>query len=360
MDICHSLNEIQQLAAKHESGPLLILAGAGSGKTRVITHRIAYLIQECGVHPARILAITFTNKAAKEMQERVAALLEDPYNTVWISTFHSACVRILRRFCTSIGYATNFVIYDTDDQKRAMRDVLKRLNIDVKRLPPKTVLSIISQAKNELVGPEDFRDVYRSADRDVARAYEAYQEDLKKNNAFDFDDLLMKTVELLETDNMALAYYQDRFEHILVDEYQDTNAAQFRLVQLLATHINDRGEPEHNLCVVGDDDQSIYHFRGADIRNILDFEKSYPDAKVIKLEQNYRSTRRILECANAVIAHNRGRKAKRLWSDNEEGELIRVTEYPRDLAEASSVVSEIASALQENSSVLWNLMVVKI
>ena len=343
MDICHSLNEIQQLAAKHESGPLLILAGAGSGKTRVITHRIAYLIQECGVHPARILAITFTNKAAKEMQERVAALLEDPYNTVWISTFHSACVRILRRFCTSIGYATNFVIYDTDDQKRAMRDVLKRLNIDVKRLPPKTVLSIISQAKNELVGPEDFRDVYRSADRDVARAYEAYQEDLKKNNAFDFDDLLMKTVELLETDNMALAYYQDRFEHILVDEYQDTNAAQFRLVQLLATHINDRGEPEHNLCVVGDDDQSIYHFRGADIRNILDFEKSYPDAKVIKLEQNYRSTRRILECANAVIAHNRGRKAKRLWSDNEEGELIRVTEYPRDLAEASSVVSEIAS-----------------
>ena len=351
MNIGNNLNEIQEIAVHHGTGPLLILAGAGSGKTRVITHRIAHLIRECGVSPYRILAITFTNKAAKEMQERVAGLLDVSEGDVWISTFHSACVRILRRFCTSIGFSANFVIYDTDDQKRAMRDVLKRLNIDPKKLPPKTVLSIISSAKNELVGPDTFRDVYgRSVDADVARAYEAYQEDLRKNNAFDFDDLLMKTVELLETDNDALSYYQDRYEYILVDEYQDTNTAQFRMIQLLATHINDAGEPEHNLCVVGDDDQSIYRFRGANIRNILDFEKSYPDAKVIRLEQNYRSTTRILDCANAVISHNRGRKVKKLWSENEPGDLIRVTEYPSDLDEAKAVVREIAGSVREGNS----------
>jgi len=342
------LNAEQREAVLHGTGPLLILAGAGSGKTRVITHRIAHLIRDCGVSPYRILAITFTNKAAREMQERVSGLLETEGADVWISTFHSACVRILRRFCTSIGYGTNFVIYDTDDQKRAMRDVLKRLNIDTKKLPPKQVLGIISQAKNELVGPDTFRTAYAgTVDRDVARAYEAYQAELLKNNAFDFDDLLMKTVELLQTDHEALAHYQNRFQYILVDEYQDTNTAQFALIRLLATHINEDGEPEHNLCVVGDDDQSIYRFRGANIRNILDFEKSYPDATVIKLEQNYRSTKRILETANTVIAHNRGRKAKKLWSDQPDGSLIRVTEYPSDIAEATSIVTEIAEDVRE-------------
>ena len=349
MDIYENLNPQQLEAVLHEKGPLLILAGAGSGKTRVITHRIAHLIRECRVSPYRILAITFTNKAADEMKERVARLLDDEFNDVWVSTFHSACVRMLRRFCTGLGYEQNFVIYDTDDQKRAMRDVLRHLNIDVKQLPPKQVLAAISKAKNELIGPEDFRssDIGRESDPNVARAYTEYQEFLRKNNAFDFDDLLMQTVEMLRTNHEALAYYQNRFEHILVDEYQDTNTAQFELIRLLATHINDEGEPEHNLCVVGDDDQSIYRFRGANIRNILDFEKTYPDAKVIKLEQNYRSTRRILDTANEVIKHNLGRKPKTLWSDNDEGDLIRVTEYPSDLDEAKEVVREIAKEVRD-------------
>ena len=349
MDIYENLNPQQLEAVLHEKGPLLILAGAGSGKTRVITHRIAHLIRECRVSPYRILAITFTNKAADEMKERVARLLDDEFNDVWVSTFHSACVRMLRRFCTSLGYEQNFVIYDTDDQKRAMRDVLRHLNIDVKQLPPKQVLAAISKAKNELIGPEDFRssDIGRESDPNIARAYTEYQEFLRKNNAFDFDDLLMQTVEMLRTNHEALTYYQNRFEHILVDEYQDTNTAQFELIRLLATHINDEGEPEHNLCVVGDDDQSIYRFRGANIRNILDFEKTYPDAKVIKLEQNYRSTRRILDTANEVIRHNLGRKPKTLWSDNDEGDLIRVTEYPSDLDEAKEVVREIAKEVRD-------------
>ena len=340
------------MAVTHGTGPLLILAGAGSGKTRVITHRIAHLIRECGVSPYRILAITFTNKAANEMKERVARLLDDEYNDVWVSTFHSACVRMLRRFCTGLGYEQNFAIYDTDDQKRAMRDVLRHLNIDVKLLPPKQVLAIISKAKNELIGPAEFRasEYGRSCDAKVAQAYAEYQEFLRKNNAFDFDDLLMMTVEMLRTNQEALAYYQNRFEHILVDEYQDTNTAQFELVRLLATHINDDGEPEHNLCVVGDDDQSIYRFRGANIRNILDFEKTYPDATVIKLEQNYRSTKRILDAANAVIAHNQGRKAKSLWSDNGEGDLIRVTEYPSDIDEAKEIVREIGKQVRDGHS----------
>jgi Superfamily I DNA and RNA helicases len=352
MDLYDSLNEQQYDAVMRQKGPLLILAGAGSGKTRVITHRIAHLISKCGVSPYRILAITFTNKAANEMKERVARLLDNDFNDVWISTFHSACVRMLRRFCTSLGFEQNFAIYDTDDQKRAMRDVLRHLNIDVKLLPPKQVLSVISKAKNELIGPEDFRaSAYgRTADRNVARAYAEYQEFLKKNNAFDFDDLLMMTVQMLRTNHEALAYYQDRFEHILVDEYQDTNTAQFELIRLLATHINEYGEPEHNLCVVGDDDQSIYRFRGANIRNILDFEKTYPDATVIKLEQNYRSTRRILDAANAVIAHNIGRKPKSLWSDNEEGELIRVTQYSSDLDEAKEIVRDIAKRVKDGGS----------
>ena len=329
MDIYENLNPQQLEAVLHEKGPLLILAGAGSGKTRVITHRIAHLIRECRVSPYRILAITFTNKAADEMKERVARLLDDEFNDVWVSTFHSACVCMLRRFCTGLGYEQNFVIYDTDDQKRAMRDMLRHLNIDVKQLPPKQVLAAISKAKNELIGPEDFRssDIGRESDPNVARAYTEYQEFLRKNNAFDFDDLLMQTVEMLRTNHEALAYYQNRFEHILVDEYQDTNTAQFELIRLLATHINDEGEPEHNLCVVGDDDQSIYKFRGADIRNILDFEKVYPDALVVRLEQNYRSTQNILDAANAVIKNNRTRKDKSLWTDHGAGPRIHTNAF---------------------------------
>ena len=352
MDLYDSLNDEQYQAVTHGSGPLLVLAGAGSGKTRVITHRIAHLIRECGVSPYRILAITFTNKAANEMKERVARLLDNAYNDVWVSTFHSACVRMLRRFCTGLGYESNFAIYDTDDQKRAMKDVLRHLNIDVKQFPPKQVLAVISKAKNELIGPEEFRssEIGRGCDRNIARAYTEYQEFLQKNNAFDFDDLLMKTVEMLQTNHEALAYYQDRFEHILVDEYQDTNTAQFEMVRLLATHVNRYGEPEHNLCVVGDDDQSIYSFRGANIRNILDFEKTYPEATVIKLEQNYRSTRRILDAANAVIKNNRGRKEKSLRTDNEEGELVRVTEYPSDLDEAKEIVREIGKQVRDGHS----------
>ena len=349
MDIYDSLNDMQREAVMHERGPLLILAGAGSGKTRVITHRIARLIRDCGVNPKRILAITFTNKAADEMKQRVAALLDDSSADVWVSTFHSACVRMLRKYCESIGYEQNFAIYDTDDQKRAMRDVIRRLNLDPKKFPVKQVLSAISSAKNELIGPEDFRasTIGRQCAPEYARAYREYQDLLQKSNAFDFDDLLMKTVEMLSVCHEALAYYQNRFEYILVDEYQDTNTAQFALIRLLATHINAEGEPEHNLCVVGDDDQSIYRFRGANIRNILDFEKTYPDARVIKLEQNYRSTKHILEAANTVIANNRGRKDKSLWSDKGEGDLIRVTEYPNDIGEALGVVNDIARTVRE-------------
>jgi len=352
MDLYASLNEMQAEAVRHERGPLLILAGAGSGKTRVITHRIARLICECGVSPYRILAITFTNKAADEMKERVAKLLDDEFNDVWVSTFHSMCVRMLRRFCPAIGYDQNFVIYDTDDQKRAMRDTLKHLNIDVKMLPPKQVLSVISSAKNELIGPEEFRTskLGLSVDRNISRAYAEYQELLRKNNAFDFDDLLMKTVEMLKASSEALEYYQNRFQFIMVDEYQDTNTAQFELIHLLASHVNEFGETEHNLCVVGDDDQSIYRFRGANIMNILNFEKYYPDARVIKLEQNYRSTQRILETANTVVANNLGRKKKTLWTGNEEGDLIRLTEYPSDLDEASEVIRDIARSVRNGGS----------
>ncbi len=343
MDIYDSLNPTQLEAVMHGKGPLLILAGAGSGKTRVITHRIARLINDCGVSPYRILAITFTNKAAREMQERVHKLLDYAGEDVWISTFHAACVRMLRRYATAIGFGQNFNIYDTDDQKRAMRDVLKHINVDPKRYQPKAVLGVISSLKNELIGPEDYRSYMGAkADPTIGRAYAEYQEELRRNNAFDFDDLLMKTIELFRTSEEALSYYRERFEYILVDEYQDTNTAQFEFIRLLANHTGADGTVEHNLCVVGDDDQSIYRFRGANIRNILDFESTYADACVIKLEQNYRSTRRILDVANTVIGNNVGRKSKALWSDAEEGELIRVNEYPSDLEEAKGVVSDIA------------------
>ena len=312
MSIYDTLNDRQKEAVLHTEGPLLILAGAGSGKTRVLTHRIAYLIEEKGVNPWNILAITFTNKAAGEMRERVDNLVGFGSESIWVSTFHSMCVRILRRHIEALGYATNFTIYDTDDQKTLMKDVCKLLEVDTKVYRERSLLSAISKAKNELMTPEELMleaggDFSR---KKVAEVYGEYERQLRANNALDFDDLLLKTVQLFQTQKEVLDYYQERFRYIMVDEYQDTNTVQFELVRLLAGKYR-------NLCVVGDDDQSIYKFRGANIQNILNFEKVFPDARVIKLEQNYRSTETILEAANGVIRHNKGRKDKSLWTENE-------------------------------------------
>ena len=312
MSIYETLNREQQKACFHTEGPVLILAGAGSGKTRVITHRIAYLIDECEVNPWNILAITFTNKAAGEMRERVDKILGGSAQGVWISTFHSMCVRILRRHIDLMGYEPAFAIYDTDDQKTLMKEVCKTLKINTKDLREREILSNISAAKNELITPLQYReenDGISFRKKQIGMAYEEYQRLLRKNNALDFDDLLMLTVELFHSHDEVLEMYQRRFRYIMVDEYQDTNGAQFELVRLLAGAYK-------NLCVVGDDDQSIYKFRGADIRNILDFEKVYPDALVVRLEQNYRSTQNILDAANAVIKNNRTRKDKSLWTDH--------------------------------------------
>ena len=311
MSIYDTLNDRQKEAVLHTEGPLLILAGAGSGKTRVLTHRIAYLIEEKGVNPWNILAITFTNKAAGEMRERVDNLVGFGSESIWVSTFHSMCVRILRRHIEALGYATNFTIYDTDDQKTLMKDVCKLLEVDTKVYRERSLLSAISKAKNELMTPEELMleaggDFSR---KKVAEVYGEYERQLRANNALDFDDLLLKTVQLFQTQKEVLDYYQERFRYIMVDEYQDTNTVQFELVRLLAGKYR-------NLCVVGDDDQSIYKFRGANIQNILNFEKVFPDARVIKLEQNYRSTETILEAANGVIRHNKGRKDKSLWKEN--------------------------------------------
>ena len=338
MSIYDSLNKEQAEAVKKTEGPVLILAGAGSGKTRVITHRIAYLLDECGVNPWNILAITFTNKAAGEMRERVDKLIGFGAESVWISTFHSMCVRILRRHIENLGYESSFTIYDTDDQKSLMKEVCKYLKIDTKDLREREILGEISSAKNELTTPLQ----YREENEDlgfryvrIADAYEEYQKRLKKNNALDFDDLLMKTVELFHSHDEILASCQNRFRYIMVDEYQDTNNAQFELVRLLAGK-------HRNLCVVGDDDQSIYAFRGANIRNILDFEKVYPDAFVVKLEQNYRSTQNVLDAANAVIRNNTGRKAKSLWTDRGEGTKIHLREFSTARDEAAFVADDIA------------------
>ena len=332
-----TLNAMQREAVFCTEGPLLILAGAGSGKTRVLTHRIAYLIEEKEVNPWNILAITFTNKAAGEMRERVDQLVDYGADSVWVSTFHSACVRILRRFIDRIGYDTNFTIYDSDDQKTLMKDICKRLQIDTKQYKEKTILAAISSAKDELTGPKEYEmKVFGDFTRKkVAEAYKEYQETLHRNNALDFDDLIMKTVELFRTCPDVLEYYQDRFRYIMVDEYQDTNTAQFRLVSLLASKYR-------NLCVVGDDDQSIYKFRGANIGNILNYEKDFEDAKVIKLEQNYRSTKNILNAANAVIHHNMGRKDKTLWTSNLEGDQIEVKQFMTSFDEAQYVADDIA------------------
>ena len=336
MSIYDTLNENQRLGVETTEGPVLLLAGAGSGKTRVLTHRIAYLMEEEGVNPWNILAITFTNKAAKEMRERVDKLIGFGSEAIWVATFHATCVRILRRYADRLGYDTNFTIYDTDDQKTVMKDICKRLNIDTKMIKERVVLGAISSAKDELISPMQYAmdamgDFQK---RRIADAYTEYQAVLKKNNAMDFDDLIVKTVELFKSCPEVLEQYQNRFRYIMVDEYQDTNTAQFELVRLLASKYR-------NLCVVGDDDQSIYKFRGANIRNILDFEDTYPETTTIKLEQNYRSVGNILAAANSVISNNRGRKGKNLWTAKEDGSRLHLKQFDTAMDEAVFIAENI-------------------
>lgn len=330
------LNQPQQEAVEHMEGPMLILAGAGSGKTRVITHRVAYLIEQ-GINPYHILAITFTNKAAGEVRERVDDLIGYGSESVWVSTFHSLCVRILRRHIERIGFESNFTIYDTDDQKRMIKEVSKQLQLDPKMYPERALMGAISKAKENFISPREY-DLQAQGDyrkMQMARVYEEYQKRLHANNALDFDDLLYKTVQLFQDCPDVLEQYQERFKFIMVDEYQDTNTAQFKLVSLLAAKYR-------NLCVVGDDDQSIYKFRGANIGNILNFEQFFPDAEVIRLEQNYRSTQNILNAANAVISHNQGRKEKTLWTDNGDGEKIRFRQFLNGFEEGEYVAGLIS------------------
>ena len=329
------LNPMQREAAEHQEGPLLILAGAGSGKTRVLTYRIAHLIAR-GIEPSAILAITFTNKAAKEMRERVLTLVGSEGQGLWVTTFHSACVRILRREIDNLaGFNRNFVIYDTGDQQSLLKACLKELDYDEKKFPVRSVAAVISDAKNKLQDPEEFS--YKAVDyfqQKVVDVYKAYQKKLKSNNALDFDDIIMLTVQLFQQNDYVYRYYQDKFRYIMVDEYQDTNHAQYMLIKLLASEYR-------NLCVVGDDDQSVYGFRGADIQNILDFERDYPEAKIIKLEQNYRSTQKILEAANAVVRNNESRKEKSLWTENSEGQAVVCYVGSDERDEAGYVVNRI-------------------
>ena len=345
MSIYDSLNDMQQKAVFQTEGPVLILAGAGSGKTRVLTHRIAYLIEEMGVNPWNIMAITFTNKAAAEMRERVDNLVGFGSESIWVSTFHSTCVRFLRRYIDKLGYDNNFSIYDTDDQKSVMKEVCKKLDIDTKIYKERNLLSAISRAKNEMILPDEF-ELNAGGDygqKKVAEVYREYQKRLKNNNALDFDDLLVKTVELLQTAPEVLEYYQERFKYIMVDEYQDTNTVQFKFISLLASKYR-------NLCVVGDDDQSIYKFRGANIRNIWDFEKVYSEAVVIKLEQNYRSTQNILDAANNVIRNNSERKSKTLWTENGEGEKLDFKQFDSAYEEAEYIAYNIAGKVRRGES----------
>ena len=345
MGLLESLNDRQKEAVTQIDGPVLVLAGAGSGKTKALTTRIAYMIQERGINPWNIMAITFTNKAAGEMRNRVDEVVGFGAESIWVSTFHSSCVRILRRYIERLGYDNNFTIYDTDDQKTVVKDVCKRLNIDTKMLKERTLLNAISSAKDELISPiqyemstmGDFRK------QQIAKVYKEYQATLKKHNAVDFDDLIVKTVELFKACPDVLEYYQSRFLYIMVDEYQDTNTAQFELIRLLSSRTR-------NLCVVGDDDQSIYKFRGANIRNILDFEKVYPDAKVVKLEQNYRSTQNVLDAANAVIKNNIGRKDKALWTQKGEGARIHFKQFDTAYDEADYVVTDIAGKKKDGKA----------
>ena len=335
-ELLAGLNDKQKEAVLHFEGPLLILAGAGSGKTRVLTHRIAYLIEEHQVPPYHILALTFTNKAANEMRERVNNIIEYGAGSIWVSTFHSTCVRILRRFIDHLGYDNAFTIYDSDDQKSLMKDICKQLNIDTKKYKERTFLNAISSAKDELKTPEQYADeVAKEYNKKIfGRVYKEYQKRLKQNNALDFDDLIMLTVQLFRQNAEILNHYQERFPFILVDEYQDTNTAQFTLLSLLASRYQ-------NLCVVGDDDQSIYRFRGANIHNILNFEKIFPATKVIRLEQNYRSTKNILAAASGVIKHNSMRKEKTLWTTAEAGAPISYGRYDNEYEEARGIAADI-------------------
>ena len=339
-DILQSLNPVQKEAASCTEGPLLILAGAGSGKTRVLTHRIAYLIEEKGVNPWNIMAITFTNKAAQEMRDRVDRLVEFGAESIWVATFHSSCVRILRRYIDRLGYDNHFTIYDTDDQKSVIRKAVKELDLDPKQYREGPLLGVISAAKNEMIEPEDFETQAGGDFRmcQEAKIYKAYQKTLIDTNAVDFDDLLLLTVRLLRENRDILESYQERLRYIMVDEYQDTNSVQFELIRLLSGKY-------HNLCVVGDDDQSIYKFRGADITNILSFEETFPGAKVVKLEQNYRSTNNILEAANSVIANNAHRKEKHLWSENGDGKEVSFIQYETAYGEAEDVIDKIQTSV---------------
>ncbi len=345
MSIYDTLNKEQKEAVLQTEGPVLLLAGAGSGKTRCLTHRIAYLIDEMGVKPWNILAITFTNKAAGEMRERVDGLVGFGADQVWVSTFHSLCVRILRRHIDRLGYETGFTIYDTDDQKTVMKGICKRMCIDTKMFKERALLSAISSAKDNLVSVREYElDAANDFNKAVyAKVYREYQETLKKNNALDFDDIIVKTVELFQNCPEVLDSYQERFQYIMVDEYQDTNTAQFELIRLLA-------QKYRNLCVVGDDDQSIYRFRGANIRNILDFEKYFPEAVVIKLEQNYRSTQNILDAANAVIQNNRGRKDKALWTDRSGGSRIHLRQFDNAYEEAEYIADDVCRKVRREGA----------
>ena len=345
MEYTFSVSALKGMCAEDTEGPLLILAGAGSGKTRVLTHRIAYLIDEKGVNPWNILAITFTNKAASEMRERVDKIVGFGSESIWVSTFHSTCVRILRRHIDRLGFDNRFAIYDTEDQKTLMKEICRKLNIDTKIYKERSLLAQISHAKDELITPDEM-ELNAGGDfnkKKVAAVYREYQASLRKNNALDFDDLIVKTVELFQNCGDVLENYQERFKYIMVDEYQDTNTAQFKFVSLLASKYE-------NLCVVGDDDQSIYKFRGANIGNILGFEHVFPDAKVIRLEQNYRSTKNILSAANEVIANNASRKSKTLWTENPEGDLIHFRQFMNGYEEAEYVVGEISRAHRENGA----------
>ena len=344
-ELLAGLNDKQKEAVLHFEGPLLILAGAGSGKTRVLTHRIAYLIEEHQVPPYHILALTFTNKAANEMRERVNNIIEYGAGSIWVSTFHSTCVRILRQFIDHLGYDNAFTIYDSDDQKSLMKDICKQLNIDTKKYKERTFLNAISSAKDELKTPEQYADeVAKEYNKKIfGRVYKEYQKRLKQNNALDFDDLIMLTVQLFQQNTEILNHYQERFPFILVDEYQDTNTAQFTLLSLLASRYQ-------NLCVVGDDDQSIYRFRGANIHNILNFEKIFPATKVIRLEQNYRSTKNILAAASGVIKHNSMRKEKTLWTTAEAGAPISYGRYDNEYEEAQGIAADIHRQVKDGMS----------
>ncbi len=344
MELTSQLNPQQREAVLCTEGPLLVLAGAGSGKTRVLTYRIAYLVEERGVNPANILAITFTNKAAKEMKERIFDLIGDKARDTWISTFHSTCVRILRRDIDKINFTRNFVIYDTEDQNTLLKDCIKELDLNEKYFNPREIRSIIGRLKDQIIGPDEYARQVAGQYREekIASIYKLYQKKLEKNNALDFDDLINRTIELFSLHPEVLDYYKKKFQYILVDEYQDTNYAQYRLVKLLSSYWK-------NICVVGDDDQSIYGWRGADIRNILDFEKDFPDARIIKLEENYRSSQTILDAANQVIKNNRGRKPKKLWTQKGQGEPIRVYRAMDEREEAEFICREVKSMMEKEN-----------